>query len=129
MAGGQGRSARGNAQARTRGRAGTTRLVRDGVAAKIEVAVLGHRRRCRVGSHASTLGRPTDIGGRRRSSGDQLRAGRPRSLSDEQVRYATHLRDTEGLTIPQITDRLAVSQATLHRHLPPRPTVAPTADV
>lgn len=56
-----------------------------------------------------------------------VRAGRPRALSDEQLRYATHLRDTEGLTIPQIAERLVVSQATLYRRLPPRPTMAPTA--
>ncbi len=56
-----------------------------------------------------------------------LRAGRPRALSDEQLRYAAHLRDVEGLAIPAIAERLEVSQATLYRHLPPRPTVAPTA--
>lgn len=56
-----------------------------------------------------------------------LRAGRPRALSDEQIRYGVHLRDVERLTVPAIAERLGVSQATLYRHLPPRPDVAPTA--
>lgn len=56
-----------------------------------------------------------------------LRAGRPRVLSDEQLRYAQHLRDVEGITIPAIADRLGVSQATLYRRLPARTVAAPTA--
>lgn len=55
------------------------------------------------------------------------RVGRPRRLSDEQLRYATHLRDAEGLSVPEIAGRLEVGVATLYRHLPPRPEVAPTA--
>lgn len=55
------------------------------------------------------------------------RVGRPRRLSDEQLRYATHLRDVEGLTVPEIAKRLSVGVATLYRHLPPRPELAPTA--
>ena len=55
------------------------------------------------------------------------RVGRPRRLSDEQVRYAAHLRDVEELTVPEIARRLEVGVATLYRHLPPRPELAPTA--
>ncbi|GAA3810755.1 recombinase family protein [Cellulomonas soli] len=55
------------------------------------------------------------------------RVGRPRRLSDEQIRYAAHLRDTEGLTVPEIARRLEVGVATLYRHLPQRPESAPTA--
>lgn len=56
-----------------------------------------------------------------------VRAGRPRALSDEQLRYATHLRDVEGLTVGEVAERLGVSQATLYRRLPVREVLAPTA--
>lgn len=55
------------------------------------------------------------------------RVGRPRRLDDEQLRYATHLRDVEGLSVPAIAERLGCGPATLYRHLPPRPVLAPTA--
>lgn len=55
------------------------------------------------------------------------RVGRPRRLSAEQIRYAAHLRDAEGLTVPDIAKRLEVGVATLYRHMPPRPELAPTA--
>lgn len=55
------------------------------------------------------------------------RVGRPRRLTDEQIRSATHLRDTEGLSVPDIARRLEVGTATLYRHLPSRPALAPTA--
>lgn len=53
--------------------------------------------------------------------------GRPRRLTDEQVRYATHLRDVEGRSVPMIARELGCGVATLYRALPPRPVVAPTA--
>jgi DNA invertase Pin-like site-specific DNA recombinase len=52
--------------------------------------------------------------------------GRPRRLSDEQVRYATHLRDAEGKSVSSIARDLGVGIATLYRVLPPRPVLAPT---
>lgn len=55
------------------------------------------------------------------------RVGRPRRLDDDQVKYAIHLRDVDGQTVPEIAKRVGVSVATLYRVLPPRPELAPTA--
>lgn len=48
--------------------------------------------------------------------------GRPRTVTDEQLRYAEHLRDAEHLTIGQVSARTGIPRTTLYRHLPPRPT-------
>lgn len=48
--------------------------------------------------------------------------GRPRTVTDEQLRYAAHLRDAEHLTIGQVSARTGIPRTTLYRHLPPRPT-------
>lgn len=61
------------------------------------------------------------------AKGDGRGVGRPRALSDDQVRYATHLRDVLERTVPDIARELGVGVATLYRALPPRPVVTPTA--
>lgn len=64
----------------------------------------------------------------RRVAAEQGRqVGRPRRLTDEQVRYATHLRDAEGQSVPSIARSLGVGSATLYRYLPARPVTVPTA--
>ena len=63
----------------------------------------------------------------RRVAAEQGRqVGRPRALTAEQVRYATHLRDVERQSVPSIARSLGVGPATLYRYLPPRPVLAPT---
>ena len=63
----------------------------------------------------------------RRVAAEQGRqVGRPRALTAEQVRYATHLRDVERQSVPSIARSLGVGTATLYRHLPQRPVLAPT---
>jgi len=62
----------------------------------------------------------------REAKGDRG-VGRPRALSDDQVAYATHLRDALGRTVPDIARELGCGVATLYRALPSRPVVAPTA--
>ncbi|NTW38574.1 MAG: recombinase family protein [Cellulomonadaceae bacterium] len=74
-----------------------------------------------------TYGRERSAHARRVAAEQGRQIGRPRRLSDEQIRYAAHLRDTEGLTVPTIARRLEVGVATLYRHLPQRPETAPTA--
>lgn len=64
----------------------------------------------------------------RRVAAEQGRqVGRPRHLSDEQVRYATHLRDVEARPVSGIARELGVGVATLYRALPALPVVVPTA--
>ncbi|GEL46616.1 resolvase [Cellulomonas hominis] len=53
------------------------------------------------------------------SAGKQV--GRPRTVTDEQLRYAAHLRDVEHLTIRQVSARTGIPRTTLYRHLPSRP--------
>ncbi|WP_273652988.1 recombinase family protein [Cellulomonas fimi] len=63
----------------------------------------------------------------RAARGDGRGVGRPRALSDDQIAYATHLRDILERSVPSIATELGVGTATLYRALPPRPVLAPTA--
>lgn len=47
--------------------------------------------------------------------------GRPRTVSDEQIRYAAHLRDVEGHTLLEVSTLTGIPRTTLYRYLPPRP--------
>lgn len=47
--------------------------------------------------------------------------GRPRTVTDEQIRYAAHLRDAEGLTLAQVAAATGIPRTTLYRYLPARP--------
>lgn len=58
------------------------------------------------------------------SQGRQV--GRPSVVDPKVLAYAAHLRDT-GSTMSEIAAATKLSRATLYRHLPPRPEVAPTA--
>lgn len=73
-----------------------------------------------------TYGRERAAHARRVAAEQGRQVGRPRRLTDEQVRYATHLRDAEHQPVPAIAARLGVGVATLYRYLPPRPVTAPT---
>ena len=55
------------------------------------------------------------------------RTGRPSVVDPDKLTYAIHLRDTEGLTMSEITAKTAITRATLYRHLPPRPAEPVTA--
>lgn len=74
-----------------------------------------------------TYGRERSAHARRVAAEEGRQVGRPRRLSDEQVRYATHLRDVEARPVSGIARELGVGVATLYRALPARPIVAPTA--
>jgi DNA invertase Pin-like site-specific DNA recombinase len=58
------------------------------------------------------------------SQGRQV--GRPSVVDPKVLQYAVHLRDT-GSTMSEIVAATKLSRATLYRHHPPRPEVAPTA--
>jgi len=58
------------------------------------------------------------------SQGRQV--GRPSVVDPKVLQYAVHLRDT-GSSMSEIAAATKLSRATLYRHLPPRPEVAPTA--
>ncbi|MFC8921701.1 recombinase family protein [Cellulosimicrobium sp. NPDC057127] len=55
------------------------------------------------------------------AAGAGKQVGRPRTVTDEQIRYATHLRDNEGMTLAQIAAETGIARTTLYRHLPARP--------
>ncbi|MBT0995465.1 recombinase family protein [Cellulomonas sp. DKR-3] len=74
-----------------------------------------------------TYGRERAAHARRVAAETGKQVGRPRRLTDEQIRYATHLRDVEGRSVSTIARDLGVGVATLYRGLPPRPVLAPTA--
>lgn len=59
------------------------------------------------------------------ASGRQV--GRPSVVDDTKLAYAIHLRDQQGASMLEIQEKTGLSRATLYRHLPPRPEVAPTA--
>jgi len=58
------------------------------------------------------------------SQGRQV--GRPSVVDPKVLAYALHLRDVDGSLMSEIATLTGLSRATLYRHLPPRPELAPT---
>lgn len=54
------------------------------------------------------------------------RSGRKSVVDPKKLAYAIHLRDTDH-TMAEIATATGLARATLYRHLPPRPILAPTA--
>lgn len=60
-----------------------------------------------------------------RANGRQV--GAPTVVDPAKLAFAVHLRDEQGATMAEIVRKTGLSRATLYRHMPARPVVAPTA--
>jgi len=73
-----------------------------------------------------TFNRERDAHARAVAQSQGRQVGRPSVVDPKVLAYALHLRDVDGSLMSEIATLTGLSRATLYRHLPPRPELAPT---